>query len=286
MPHLDISNENIRYYASLVTYYSVFRLKQLDEGIVHLYLLCFVYHRYQKLHDNLLTGLIHHVRRFTDAAKSAAKERVYEHRTEGNENLQKAGHVLKLFTDDRIAESTLQDVRAQAFAILERQQIDVIADHLTTQARFDETAFQWEHIDALAHQFKRHLRPILPVDVAASPGHTPLIDAVHFLKGTFGKGRSLGQSPPQAIPLRFVPDTANRYLYAQTGTGTDVSCRIATSFWSTVCCATVSKPAIFSAAIACARSFEDDLLTTRVAGEGKLCHGFGHPQPAHPGALG
>ena len=64
LPHLDISNENIKYYASLVTYYSVFRLKQLDEGIVHLYLLCFVYHRYQKLHDHLLTGLIHHVRRY------------------------------------------------------------------------------------------------------------------------------------------------------------------------------------------------------------------------------
>jgi len=144
LPHLDISNENIRYYASLVTYYSVFRLKQLDEGIVHLYLLCFVYHRYQKLHDNLLTGMIHHVRRSTEAAKNAAKERVYTYRTEGNENLHKAGHVLKLFTDDRIAESIpFQDVRTQAFAILERQQIDVVADHLTTKARFDETAFQW-----------------------------------------------------------------------------------------------------------------------------------------------
>jgi len=88
-----------------------------------------------------LTALIHHVRRFTDAAKSAAKERVYEHRTEGNENLHKAGHVLKLFTDDRIAESTpFRDVRAQAFAILERQQIDLVAAHLSTQARFDETA--------------------------------------------------------------------------------------------------------------------------------------------------
>jgi TnpA family transposase len=221
LPHLDISTENIRYYASLVTYYSVFRLKQLDEGIVHLYLLCFVYYRYQKLHDNLLTGMIHHVRRSTDAAQNAAKERVYAYRTEGNENLHKAGHVLKLFTDDRIAESTpFQDVRVQAFAILERQQIDVVAAHLTTKARFDETALQWEHIEALAPQFKRHLRPLLlAVDVAASPGHTPLLDAIHFLQGTFGKGRSLGQAPSQAIPLRFVPATANRYLYAQDGTG-------------------------------------------------------------------
>ena len=217
LPHLDISNENIKYYASLITYYSVFRLKQLDEQIVHLYLLCFVYHRYQKLHDNLLTGLIHHVRRYTDAAKSAAKEQMYEHQMEDNENLLKAGHVLKLFTDDSISERTpFQDVRAKAFAILEPQKIASIAEHLTTTARFDETALQWEHIDGLAHQFKRHLRPILlAVEVTASPGHTPLINAIQFLQGTFGKGRSLGQASPQAIPPRFVPAPAKRYLYAQ-----------------------------------------------------------------------
>jgi len=34
----------------------------------------------------------------------------------------------------------LPGLRAQAFAILERQQIDLVAAHLSTQARFDETA--------------------------------------------------------------------------------------------------------------------------------------------------
>ena len=46
-----------------------------------------------------------------------------------------------------------------------------------------------------------------------------MIDAIHFLKGPFGKGRSLGQASPQAIPLRFVPAAAKRYLYAQDGHG-------------------------------------------------------------------
>ena len=46
LPALQISQESIKYYASLVTYYSVFRMKRLDAWIVYLYLLCFVYHRY------------------------------------------------------------------------------------------------------------------------------------------------------------------------------------------------------------------------------------------------
>jgi hypothetical protein len=111
-----------------------------------MYLLCFVYYRYQKLHDNLLSSLIAHVRRYADAAKGAAKDKVYAYRTEGNENLPKAGHVLKLFTDNSIAEQTpFQDVRAKAFAILERGKLDAVADHIVTNARFDETAFQCRH---------------------------------------------------------------------------------------------------------------------------------------------
>lgn len=52
-------------------------------------------------------------------------------------------------------------MQAKAFAILERKQLERVADHIATNKSFDETAFQWEHFDGLAHQFKRRLRPIL-----------------------------------------------------------------------------------------------------------------------------
>jgi len=104
--------------------------------------------------------------------------------------------------------------------MLERDTIDFVADHITTKVKFDETAFQWEHVDKLAPQFKRHLRPILlGVDWAASAGHTALMEAVAFLKDAFHKGRSLSQYSPAAFPLRFMPDTAKRYLYSQDASG-------------------------------------------------------------------
>jgi len=217
LPHLLISNESIKYYASLVIYYSVFRLRQLDEQIVHIYLLCFVYHRYQKIHDNLINSLIHNVRRYTGEAKSAAKERVYERRVEENQNLQKAGQVLRLFTDSSIADNTpFHQVRKKAFGFLERQEIDFMADHMATNARFDETAFQWEHMDKLAHKFKRHLRPILlGVDFAVSLANDPLMEAINFLKAAFQKGKPLGQYPVETFPNRFIPETVKRYLYSQ-----------------------------------------------------------------------
>jgi TnpA family transposase len=221
LPALGISQESVKYYASLVGYYSVYKLKRFEEATAHVYLLCFVYHRYQRVHDNLMSSLIHHVRRYHEAAKTVAKDRVYASRSEGNEDLDRAGQVLKLFTDDGIPPQTpFHQVRAKAFRILERDKIDFVADHITTKMKFDETAFHWEHMDELAHQFKRHVRPLLlAVDWTASAGHTALIEAVTFLKDAFQKGRPLSQYPPAAFPLHFIPDTAKRYLYAHDANG-------------------------------------------------------------------
>src|SRR6266851_4088396 len=221
LPDLGLSHESVTYYASLVGDYSVYKLKRFEEATAHVYLLCFVYHRYQRLHDNLIHSLIYHVRRYREAAKEVAKDRVYASRSEGNEDLDRAGQVLRLFTDDGIPQQTpFYAVQAKAFSILERNKIDFVADHITTKVTFDETAFQWEHMDELAHQFKRHVCPLLlAVDWTASAGHTALIEAVEFLKDAFQKGRSLSQYPPYAYPLSFIPDTAKRYLYAQETNG-------------------------------------------------------------------
>jgi len=217
LPYLSISNESIKYYASLVTYYSVFRLRRFNEWIVYIYLLCFVYHRYQKLHDNLINCLIYDVRRYIDDAKDYAKERVYESIIESNQDLQKAGKVLKIFTDDSIADDApFYQVQAKAFGILERQKLDSIADHITKNVRFNEIAFQWEHVDKLAPQFKRHLRPILlTVDFASSSANDPLIEAISFLKDVYQKEKPLGQYPVESFPKRFISKPMKRYLYAK-----------------------------------------------------------------------
>jgi len=219
--HLSISNESIKYYASLVSYYSVYKLKRLPQLTAYVYLICFVYHRYQRFHDNLLGSLIHHIRRYTDEAKNAAKERVNELKIEIINDLQKAGVVLKLFTDETIPDSTpFVEVQTKAFSILERQKIENVCDQITRNIKFDETAIAWEHIDKLTHQFKRQLRPILlAVDFAASKAQAPLIEAVNFLKEVFGKGRSLSQYSEHQIPQQFIPDNTKRYLYGPDASG-------------------------------------------------------------------
>jgi hypothetical protein len=76
-PILEISNDSVAYYASLVDYYTVQKLQQMPTDMVYLYLLCFILHRYQKLNDNLTNALIFHVRKVIDTAKTTAKEKVF-----------------------------------------------------------------------------------------------------------------------------------------------------------------------------------------------------------------
>jgi hypothetical protein len=215
LPALEISNESITYYASLVNYYSVYKLKRLPVWTTYLYLLCFVVHRYQRLHDHLLTSLLSHVRQYMEAAKTAAKKRVYTARTESNDTLQKAGRVLQLFTDDQIADATpFQEVRTHAFGILPRAQLTSIADHLAGTTHIDETAFHWDHIDTLAPQFKRHLRPVLlAVRFAAASARHPVLEAVHFLTTAWQRGKPLSQYPVEQFPVRCIGESLKRYLY-------------------------------------------------------------------------
>ena len=155
LPHLLIPNENIRYYATLVDYYSVQKLRQLSAPIVYVYLLCFIQHRYQKLHDNLIQSLLHHVRKHADDARDAAKELVYNFRAATNADMTKGGQILKLFTDDGIAGSLpFEDVRREAFTILDAVRVDAVAEYLTTNARFDEKAFEWQHLDGSGANLK------------------------------------------------------------------------------------------------------------------------------------
>ena len=163
----------------------------------------------------MIQCFLHHVRQCREAAKEASKEQVDQQRREGNEQVDKAAQLLRLYTDQRIAGQTpFHQVRAKAFAIVDGPHIDFVADHLTTDVKFDATAFQWAHIDELASQFTRHLRPMnASVNWAASAGHSAVIEASDFLKNALSRGRSLGQYATRSLPQRCIPDTAKRYLY-------------------------------------------------------------------------
>ena len=68
-----LSNESVRYYASLVQFYTVYKLQRMAVQTARLYLLCFAYHRFRQINDNLVEAFIHLVDQYEKQAKLAAE---------------------------------------------------------------------------------------------------------------------------------------------------------------------------------------------------------------------
>ena len=158
LPLLEISDDNIKYYASLAEYYSIFSIQRFSRMVSYIYLICFTYHRYQRINDNLINTFIHHVRKYEAVAKLAAKTNVYELSIENNQRLGNTDKILGLFTDDTIPDETpFGEVRQLAFSLLEK---DKFPTH-TSKIRFDQTELEWKAIEEMARTFKKNLRPVL-----------------------------------------------------------------------------------------------------------------------------
>ena len=69
-----ISNESVKYYASLVQFYTVYKLQRIAVATTRLYLLCFAYHRFRQINDNLIEAFIHLIDQYEQAAKLATEE--------------------------------------------------------------------------------------------------------------------------------------------------------------------------------------------------------------------
>lgn len=213
-PKTGISNENIKYYAALVSYYSVYKLNRMKQETAYVYLLCFIFNRYQKINDNLVNTFRYYVNKYISEAKQAAKEEVYQYKIEGDKHLPSAGKILELFIDETIPENIdFHNVKERAFTILDRNKFSFLVKYIT-QIEVDEIRFEWEQYVKLSHQFKLNLRYIfLNLDFESQKKDTPLITAVTFLKDAFRKNIILRQQESDNFPQEFIQSKFHRYLY-------------------------------------------------------------------------
>ncbi|MDQ5988682.1 MAG: Tn3 family transposase ISPsy42 [Syntrophus sp. SKADARSKE-3] len=118
-----LSNESVKYYASLVQFYTVYKLQRMASPTARLYLLCFAYHRFRQINNNLIDAFIHLVDQYEKQAKLASETAAVKAMTEASANLKAAGQVLDLFLDPSIADKTpFSEVKQKAFYLLEPEQ--------------------------------------------------------------------------------------------------------------------------------------------------------------------
>lgn len=210
----DISKESARYYASLVPFYSVYKLQRMTPMTARLYLLCFAYYRFRQINDNLIEAFLYWVSHYEEQAKQASEEAFRQALTDATQSLQAAGQVLTLFVDPSIPPDTpFATVKEKAFALLSPEQFPPVSNYMRHIA-FDKTGFQWVYYAKLSLTFKRNLRHLFS-DIAfeGRVEEAPLMEAVHFFQDLLRQGKTPRQVSPSAFPVALIPKSLQRYLF-------------------------------------------------------------------------
>ena len=213
-----LSNESVKYYASLVQFYTVYKLQRMAAPAARLYLLCFAYHRFRQINDNLVDSFIHLVDQYEKQAKLAAEAATMKAMTEAGTSLKAAGQVLNLFLDQSIADKTpFSKVKQKAFSLLEPERFALVSDYMR-DIEFDKTAFEWSYYGTLQFKFKLNLRHLFcALDFAGLVEDAPLLEAVAFLRELLRQGKSPRQAKPAEFPTGILTKAVQRYMYTAAG---------------------------------------------------------------------
>lgn len=215
-----LSVESGKYYASLVTFYTVYKLQRMPISTTRLYLLCFAFHRFRQINDNLIEAFLYLVNHYEAQAKQAADTGVQQATDEASDNLQAAGAVLNLFVDTSITDDTpFATVKEKAFSMLEPARFPLVTDFMRNIA-FDKAVFEWSFYSTLSRTFKRNLRHLFScILFAGRLEDAPLLDAVVFLQNLLQQGNSPSQKALSAFPVSVIPKSLSGYLFDSAAKG-------------------------------------------------------------------
>ncbi len=159
IPTLELSKNAIRYYADVVTCYPGSRLRKLRSFQQQLHTICFIYHRYQEIMDNLIISFMYHVNAIIDAGKIYAEEALLKHKSSITVDLPKLVMFLKWFPgrDKKLNYTALNKV---AYGMLPEAQFPILAEFLNGSS-FNKKAAEWEHYFKSSRLIALYLRPIL-----------------------------------------------------------------------------------------------------------------------------
>jgi hypothetical protein len=211
LPVLSISQQNINYYSSLAHFYTVYQLREFKPEQRNLYLLCYAWHRYQQVTDNLTDAFCYHIKHFDDFLKL----RLQKHRTESyrkqRKQAKKVSKLLRLFIDDKYEDETpYGNIRKIAFKILSKEQIEALSLDLA-QLSNSEQEITWNIFDKDGFRFRRYLRPLfINLDLDNNNTDNNFLLAIQIVKERFSKQQHLPLKESALIDI--IPKGLQPYL--------------------------------------------------------------------------
>ncbi len=214
IPKLNLSQQNIVYYASLVNYYTIHDLrKRIKKEQTYLYLMCYIWLRYRQLSDNLVEAFGFHLRQFEDEIKGKSKEAYSLHVISQQEELLVMRQLAKLFVVDEISDDIrFGDVRLKAFSIIPKDKLKSQVSDLN-EKELKEIDFRWRMVDKYFHRSKLYLRPLIQIlDFSSVIEDSPWLYAINLLKETFSLNKQLDTYSLDDLPEGTLPKRLKAHL--------------------------------------------------------------------------
>jgi TnpA family transposase len=189
LPTLLLSKNAIRYYADIVAQYAASRLRRLARPQQWLHALCFIYHRYQQIMDNLITSFMYHTRVISVGAKAYAEKAAAEYHSGLVVDLPKLANFLKWFPNRKTGLNH-DELNQAAYKILPEGQFPALAQFLQGST-FDKKAAMREFYLKSSRSFALYLRPILlAVPFVFYRKDSDIMELIDLMKAHYGNGKS------------------------------------------------------------------------------------------------
>ncbi len=200
LPQFGISQQNLLYFASLISFYTIYNLRNLKKEQTWLYLLCYIWLRYRQLSDNLISTLIWHMRQTEERCGAEAKKNFEAAQLRRQQDNQKLGRVLALFVDDNVPDNRFfGDVRQQAWKIMSRDSLQQAA--LQMSSRYSDQSHSLSFAALLC-----------TLDFSSVMADCPWLAALVWIKEVFSRQQRLTQRPLTEYPTVTLPKRLRSWL--------------------------------------------------------------------------
>ena len=214
LPQLQLSKQNIHYYASLIHYYTIHDLRErLQPEHTYLYLLCYLWQRYQQINDNLVEAFCYHLKQFEDETKKKAEEKFTQYALSQQNEWVMMKRLARFYVDERLSDQlTFGEVRQQVFTIVSKDELRNKVGS-ADEKPIQKIDFKWKIIDQLAHRFKHHLRPLaMAIDFTSTITHNPWLAALRWFRSLFSRQKNLHKTLIDECPEGTLPKRLRPYL--------------------------------------------------------------------------
>ncbi|WP_157879462.1 hypothetical protein [Xenorhabdus poinarii] len=204
-----MSQGNIIHYASIIKQTSVYKVHRYPHWQGLLYLTCYLYFRYRETNDKLVTAFCYLTRKYHEAAKAFAKQKIADELELIREKLKYAGDILHYFVDENVSNVVeFGEIRQQAFGLIPKEEIHAISQHLGKRD-FDLAGYEWEYIDKQSRKIANSLRKLfIAIDIECEADQKILSAQITLSKQELTEKRKI-----ITLHQEGIKKSDNRYLW-------------------------------------------------------------------------